>query len=268
MRNLLLLFMVAVVLCGTSVTGVAKVSNPDLGALKLVTHLPPEVPQRVMGLAYDGEKLWAMIYLGRGRYATLDPATLTWQSEFEREHYDVIGRVAGQFASPGGASFANGKLWVAGFYGNSFGSIDTRTWTVEQLFTGTQRQDAGASQTYSSIAFDGKYLWIAWHWFRHSLPVSQTQLLLKVDPQNGKVVAEYPAPAGSRCDGAHALTWDGTSLWYMKDNKLSSIDPETGRVTAQYELSELKRPSGLAWVNDALWIAEFDGKIWQLPFQQ
>jgi len=267
MRNSLLLFMVAVVVCGVSVIGVARVISPDLSALKLVTQLPPEVPQRVMGLAFDGEKLWATVYHGRGRYATLDPATLTWRSDFEQDHYDVISRVAGRFASPGGISFANGKLWITASYGDSFGSIDTRTWTVEQLFTGTQRQDT-ASQTYSSIAFDGNYLWIVWHWFRYSLPVWQTQLLLKVDPQNGKVVAEYPAPAGAPSDAAHGLTWDGTRLWHMKDNKLSSIDPETGKVTAQYRLDELKRPSGLAWVKDSIWIAEFDGKIWQLPFQR
>lgn len=267
MRNSLLCCMAAVVLSGTSVTGVAQISNPDPRELKLVTHLPPEVPQRLMGLAFDGEKLWATVYLGRGRYATLDPATLKWQSEVESEHYNVISRVAGLFASPGGICFAEGKLWIIGAYGESFGSINMQTWKVEQLLTGRQRQDRG-SQSYSSIAFDGNYLWIAWHWIRYNLPVSQTQLLLKVDPQTGKVVAEYPAPGGTRSDVTHGLTWDGTRLWHMKDNRLSSIDPTTGEVTAQYVLDEIKRPSGLAWVNHSLWIAEFEGKVWQLPFQR
>jgi hypothetical protein len=35
-------------------------------------------------------------------------------------------------------------------------------------------------------------------------------------------------------------------------------------VTAQYTFDDLKRPSGLAWDGHALWIAEFDGKIWRL----
>jgi hypothetical protein len=156
-------------------------------------------------------------------------------------------------------------LWISGSYGDSFGSIDTRTWTIEQLVTGKQRQDV-SSQSYASIAFDGNYLWIAWHWLRYDLPVSQTQLLLKVDPQAGQVVALYSAPAGRANDMTHGLTWDGTRLWHMKDNRLSAIDPATGEVTVQYRLDQLKRPSGLAWVSGSLWIVEFDGKVWRLPF--
>jgi hypothetical protein len=109
--------MAALILFAPSVTGVAQAGSPNLTALKLVTHLPPELPQRTMGLAFDREKLWAMV-------------------------------------------------------------------------------------------------------------------------------------------------------WPMKDNALSSIDPATGMVTAQYRLAGLKRASGLAWANSALWISEFDGKIWQLLFQQ
>jgi hypothetical protein len=36
-------------------------------------------------------------------------------------------------------------------------------------------------------------------------------------------------------------------------------------VTGEYKLDQLKRPSGLAYDGSALWIAEFDGKIWRLP---
>jgi len=106
------------------------------------------------------------------------------------------------------------------------------------------------------------------NWFRYDLPVSQTELLLKVDPETGQVVCQYPAPGGTRSDGTHGLTWDGTRLWHMKDNQLSSIEPSTGEVTAQYVLNEIKRPSGLAWANNALWIAEFEGKVWRQPFQR
>jgi hypothetical protein len=267
MRNRLLFSVAAVFLLCATVTSVAQGGNPDLPELKLVAQLPHELPQRISGLAYDGEKFWATIYLGRGRYVTLDPSTLSWGSNNENEHYKVISSVAGAFESPGGICFAKGQLWITGAYGGSFGSIDTQTWKVERLFKGKQRED-GASQSYSSIAYDGNYLWIVWHWFRYELPVSQTQLLLKVDPETGNVVGQYPAPAGTRNDGTHGLTWDGARLWHMKDNRLSSIDPSTGEVTAQYLLDEIKRPSGLAWANNALWIAEFEGKIWRLPFQR
>ena len=264
MRNLLLFLVAAVFLLSGPVTSIA--GEPDLRELKRVAHLPPELPQRIMGLAYDGEKLWASIYLGKGRYSTLDPSTLNWATNNEDEHSKVIGSVAGDFQSPGGICFAKDMLWITGAYGRSFGSIDTKTWKVQSLFKGKQREDA-ASQSYSSVACDGNHLWIVWHWFRYDLPVSQTQLLLKVDPASGKVVEQYPAPGGTRNDGTHGLTWDGTKLWHIKDNKLSSIEPSTGVIAAQYAVDEIKRPSGLAWANSALWITEFEGQIWRLPFR-
>jgi hypothetical protein len=89
---------------------------------------------------------------------------------------------------------------------------------------------------------------------------------LKVDPDTGKVVAQYPVPPGKRNDATHGLTWDGSKLWHIKDNRLSSIDASTGKVISQYTLAEIKRASGLAWDGGALWISEFDGKIWRLPF--
>lgn len=259
----LLLFPAAVLLLAN--IAVAQSSTPDLRELKLVAQLPPELPQRITGLGYDGNQLWATIYLGRGTYAKLDPATLKWSPETQAEHKSVIAEVAGAFGSPGGVCFANGKLWIVGAYGESFGSIDTGTWKKDQHFKLKLREGPG-SQSYSSIVYDGNHLWIAWHWMRYALPVSQTQRLLKIDLPSGEIVAEYALPAGTRNDMTHGLTWDGTRLWHMKDQRLSAIDPTTGLLTAQYVVQGPHRPSGLAWVNNALWIAEFDGKIWRLPF--
>jgi hypothetical protein len=265
MKNLLQ-FVVAALFTFCVITfAPAQVGNPEVRELKPVAQLPPELPQRVMGLAYDGKSLWATIYLGEGRYARLDPVTLTWTIDNEIEHNHAIATVAREFRSPGGVCFDNRTLWVVGAYGESFGSINADTWKVEKFFEGKQLDDR-RSQWYSSIACDGKYLWIVWHWFRYDLPISQTQLLLKVDPETGKVIAEYAAPGGTKIDGAAGLTWDGSRLWYAKDNKLSSIEPSTGAVIDQYVLEGMKRPSGLAWAREALWISEFDGKIWRLPF--
>jgi hypothetical protein len=264
MRNVLLASLLAILTCS-----IANATSPrnriHPGGLQLVAQLPKELPQRVKGFAYDGKKLWATVYLGRGRYAILDPSTLLWEISSDEQQHRPIAKVSGSFESPGAICFANGALWVAGAYGDSFGLIDTQNWTIQRMFKGKQREDV-ASQSYASMTFDGNHLWIAWHWFRYNMLRSQTQLLLKVDPETGKVVAEYPAPSGTRNDGTHGLTWDGTQLWHAKDNRLSSIDPSTGQVTAQYVFDELKRPSGLAWDGQALWIAEFDGKIWRLSF--
>src|SRR5882672_9513343 len=58
----------------------AKSSEPNADALKLITQLPAELPQRISGFAYDGEKFWVSIYQGRGLYATFDPLTLSWKA--------------------------------------------------------------------------------------------------------------------------------------------------------------------------------------------
>lgn len=265
MRSVLLALAIAVFLVCPCSVAANEAGSPNLGELKFVAQLPAELPQRVSGFAYDGEKLWVVIYHGQGRYATLNPATLEWQISSASEQHQVIRKVAGAFASPGGICFAGSKLWIAGSYGGSFGSVDRQSWKIEQLFEETQRNDK-ASQSYAGMAFDGSSLWIAWHWFKYRLPESQTQLLLKVDPATGKVTGEYPLPVGTRNDGVHGLTWDGTRLWHMKDNKLSSIDPSSGAVSAQFTVDKIARPSGLAWDGEALWIIEFDGKVWRLPF--
>ena len=246
--------------------GAPPSSTPKLEALRVITELPAGVPQRVTGLAFDGQKLWATVYQGNGQYVHFDPSTGLWEISQEKIRHKAIAETAGDFASPGAICVVNGTLWVAGSYGNAFGSIDIQTWKIERVFKVKQREDEGATQSYASMACDGSHLWIAWHWFRYDIPVSQTQLLLKIDPQTGKTIAEYPAPAGNANDMAHGLTWDGSKLWHVKDKTLSAIDPATGIVTAQYTIPELKRPSGLAWDGSALWISEFHGRIWHLPF--
>ncbi len=238
---------------------------PILSGLRLVTELPKELPQRVSSIAYDGKNLWATIYHGSGSFAIFDPETASWKPSTEMQQHAAIRAVAGSFQSPGGACFAAGKLWIGGSYGETFGVVDPQSWQVERLFK-VKQQDHYASQSYSSIAFDGQHLWMAWHWMNYYIPAGDAQRLLKVDPETGKVVESYPLPPGRANDMTHGLTWDGQQLWHVKDRLLSAIDPSNGNITAQYKLPQLSRPSGLAWDGQALWIAEFGGRIWRLPF--
>jgi hypothetical protein len=247
--------------------GLSRTSVPATEKIELITQLPKELPQRISDLVYDGQKLWAIIYHGQGRYATFDPVTSGWSAGHNHEQLLAISQVSGNFESPGALCFANGKLWIAGSYGESFGSIDLATSRVERIFKGKQQPDR-ASQSYSGMTFDGTHLWMAWHWFNYRLPCSETQLLLKIEPQTGVVVQRYSLPPGTANDGTHALTWDGKQLWHVKDQRLSAIDPSNGQVTAQYNLKTLRRPSGLAWDGTALWIAEFEGRIFRLTFQE
>ena len=252
-------------------TAFAAAGGPRLEGLRLVAEIPAELPPRVSSIAYDGEKIWVVVYHGRGLYATLDPSTLRWEVGRDESHQAAIRGLTGRFQSPGGICFDGGRLWVGASYGDSFGYVDTRDWKTARAFKGRQREEGGgpredATQVYAGLACDGANLWIAWHWFRYDIPASRTQLLLKVDAGTGKVVAEYPLPGGSGADMTHGLTWDGSRLWHIKGSLLSAIDPADGWVRAQYELPGVRRASGLAWDGRSLWIAEFDGKVWRLPF--
>ncbi|HEX8558305.1 MAG TPA: hypothetical protein VF668_09395 [Pyrinomonadaceae bacterium] len=255
----------AFALCAAAGARAQSGGEPRLDSLRLVAELPEGLPKRISSIAYDGEKIWVMLYHGDGRHARLDPETLDWEPSREQGRHDAVADVAGAFKSPGGACFEGGRLWVGGSYGESFGYVDTRDWKVGRVFR--VRQAGGkASQSYAGLACDGAHVWVAWHWFRYDLPASQTQALLKLDPETGGVVARYPLPAGTPNDGVHGLTWDGSRLWHAKDNRLSAIDPATGSVTSDYFLPAVRRATGLAWDGRSLWISEFDGKIWRLFF--
>lgn len=239
--------------------------GPRLDSLELVAQLPADLPQRVSSLAYDGKKVWVMVYQGVGRHALLDPSTLAWELSREKKQHDAIADVAGSFRSPGGVCFAGDRLWVGGSYGDSLGYVETSDWKVGRAFKGRQRPGR-ASQSYAGLACDGSSVWVAWHWYRYDILTTQTQLLLRIEPESGQVLAEYPLPAGSRPDGTHGLTWDGSRLWHVKGNLLSAIEPSTGLVAERHALPGVRRASGLAWDGGSLWIAEFDGKIWRLRF--
>lgn len=263
MRKLLPAFLLVILACSLAYAVPAS-SSPNLSGLQLVTQLPEELPQRIMGFAYDGEKFWATVYLGRGRYATLDPATLHWSVSNDDQQHKAISDVAGLYRSPGAIAFVNRNLWVAGAYGASFGSIDTQNWEIQRFFKANRLEKP--HPMYTSMAFDGSHLWIVSHRSTCKPEALHMQTVLKVDPETGKVLAEFSVPPGKPNDATHGLTWDGSRLWHAKDQQLSAIDPATGQVMAQYLLPQLQRPSGLAWDGQALWIAQFDGKIWRLPF--
>lgn len=236
---------------------------PVIGELKQVSQVPDTIPQRITGMAFDGEKLWFSVYLSQGHYATFNPKTEEWKYSDDEKHHHAIRQISQPFSSASGIVFAGKTLWLGGSYGESFGSIDTETWQIEKRFVQKVSPDLSGTQSYSSLAFDGTNIWTAWHGLAYKLPTSETQLLLKINPETGKVIEKYPLPAGSMPDMVHGLTFDGARLWHIKDNRLSAIDLN-GKVLSQFVLKDVCRPSGLAWDGESLWIVEFYGKVWKL----
>src|SRR5215217_8942052 len=81
---------------------VANAGEPDLLSLTYVSQLANDLPQRVSGFGYDGEKLWVMTYMDRGAFATLNPSTLEWTVNQDLDRQRLIAEVAGYTGSPGG----------------------------------------------------------------------------------------------------------------------------------------------------------------------
>jgi hypothetical protein len=239
---------------------------PLINKLKQVSQIPVEVPQRVQAIALEGNNLWFSIYLDKGRYVKYNRQTDTWDFEQDTNLRGSIPKVTGRFASPGAMVFIEGKLWLGSSYGESFGWIDINDGKQFKVFEKLYKPGLKGSQSYSDMTFDGTYIWAAWHSFNWRTDESKTQLLLKIDKDTGEVIAEYPLPPGNASDGTHGLAFDGTTLWHAKGKKLSAIDLN-GKLTTQYALPELNRPSGLVWDGSSLWIVEFNGKLWNLPFE-
>lgn len=239
--------------------------QPLIDELKVICQIPAEIPHGVSAIAFDGEKIWAANYLDKGRYATFNPQNREWKFFDSEKERKAIGKVTGTWSSAHGMTFVGDKLWLASSYGFSFGSIDTRTWETK-VFKGTHRDDETASQAYAGMAFDGKYLWIAWHWYKYVMPNSETQVLLKIEPETGQVIEEFPLPPGTGNAGARGLIYDGKNLWDLKDDKLSAIDTSNGSVISQYKLGKFKRAISLAWDGNSLWIVA-DKELWKLPLK-
>ena len=239
---------------------------PVIADLEGVSQLPSKIPQRVTALAYDGKKLWFAIYLDHGSYVKYDPISKQWALEQDSRLRASIPKVTGKWASAAGMTFVDGKMWLGSAYGESFGWIDTSEPSKYQVFEKLYKPELSGTPSYSDLAYDGTNIWSSWHSANERTDKSKTQLLLKIDKDTGDVLSEYPLPPGYSADMTHALAWDGQKLWHAKGSKLTSLD-RNGVVMGQFALPNLKRPSGMAWDGDSLWIVEFEGKLWRLPFK-
>ncbi|MDI6809271.1 MAG: transglutaminase domain-containing protein [Candidatus Eisenbacteria bacterium] len=100
----------------------------------------------------------------------------------------------------------------------------------------------------TGLTFDGKYLWNC---------DRKTDMLYKIDPDNGKVVDSLSSP------GFHplGLAWDGKFLWNVdaEDNLIFQIDAKTG-LAVKTLTSPSQTSDGLAWDGKFLWITDLNGK--------
>lgn len=78
---------------------------PLIQELKEVSQLPADIPQRVNGLAFDGEKFWTAVYLDKGHHATFKPQTQEWKYSNSKTHNLAVRKISQPFDSVGGLGF-------------------------------------------------------------------------------------------------------------------------------------------------------------------
>jgi glutamine cyclotransferase len=96
---------------------------------------------------------------------------------------------------------------------------------------------------HAGTAFDGQHLFQL-----------AENLIQKIDPKTGRVLATVPAPGGDA-----GLTWAEGTLWVgqYRERKIHQIDPETGAILRTIESNRFV--TGVTWVDGELWHATSEG---------
>ncbi len=109
-----------------------------------------------------------------------------------------------------------GNVWFCEIFGDKLGKLDPRTGTIAELYVGP-----GSQPRRIAAAPDGS-LWATLY--------GQGKLV-HVDPVAGRVIKEYPMPAGAT-GGPYAVNVDGAGMVWANEIQTDTVvrfDPRTGQ---------------------------------------
>ena len=103
---------------------------------------------------------------------------------------------------------------------------------------------------HAGTAFDGQHLY----------QIAEN-VIQKIDPQNGKVLATIPAPSNG---GDSGMAWAEGSLWVgqYRDRKIHQVDPNTGKILRTIESNRFV--TGVTWVDGDLWHGTMEEDVSEL----
>lgn len=155
--------------------------------------------------------------------------------------------------APNGLQATSEGLWILDQETNKVSLV---RWTDGHVI----REFATETDRGSGITFDGSALWTA---------STYNRLLLRIDPQSGKTLKEFPSPGsglvkwGTRNEhstptGAHGLEYLRDELWVAvpPSATIYVVNPGSGAVLRSFPAPGV-RPHGIGWDPDgSLWCAE------------
>jgi virginiamycin B lyase len=172
---------------------------------------------------------------------------------FTMQSGDKVGRLdtktgtIKEYVSSGGpygiALDRQGNVWFCRMGDDRLGRIDGQTGAVTEVAVPT-----GSRPRRMATAPDGS-IWITYY---------GTNKVVQLDPATGRIVNEYPLPAGSR-GGAYAVTVDGAGLVWVNEistDTVGRLDPKSG------ELKVVKLPSKNVGIRKM--VVDASGRLWYM----
>lgn len=180
---------------------------------------------------------------------TDDGATI-W---FTMQSGDKVGRLdtktgtIREFATSGGpygiALDRHGNVWFCRMGDDRLGRIDAQTGAVTEVAV-----PSGSRPRRMATAPDGS-IWVTYY---------GTNKLARLDPVAGRIVQEYPLPAGSR-GGAYAVTVDGAGIVWANEINTDTVvrlDPKSE------EMKVVNLPSKSVGIRKM--VVDANGRLWYM----
>ena len=141
---------------------------------------------------------------------------------------------------PNGLQASDAGLWVIDQH-------DLNVYLLDWADGHVLRQFPTETEHSSGITTDGETIWVA----STFVPIALFQYAM-----DGTELRRLPTPGAGK-SGAHGLEWIDGTLWVTVPPSATTyqLNPATGAILRQFPAPG-KRPHGLAWDGELLWIAE------------
>lgn len=142
---------------------------------------------------------------------------------------------------PNGLQATNEGLWVIDQEDLNVYLLDWETGSAMKHFP-------TATYHSSGITWDGAAIWVA---------STFTPIEIFKYSTDGVELKRLATPGANEKSGAHGLEWIDGKLWVTVPPSATTyqLDPEDGTILRQFPAPG-KRPHGLAWDGETLWVAE------------